>query len=283
MDIRQFFNNNPKITKKVNKTSYIPNTIDRNVIEKHQSLMKMVKNNVYTYRFYSKNKFDKLILESVFQYLDDTHSFSTPDKITVSLDECRNYSLLFKVKCELNNGVIRGFYASYISHLKKLKKKYEDEIFQTILRLDPETIKLYMNIDKIREINKVQHFNDNSCECSICLETYTDDEFGDVVKYKLKHCGHTFCFNCVDTLKENDVNKCPLCRQYFTYNTILDGVISELQDDGDYKGILKLIPQRMRRKFINDVIHDEKFVNTQNIAVFKRFKDGSYIVLDFCW
>jgi hypothetical protein len=210
MDIRQFFNNNPKITKKVNKTSYIPNTIDRSIVEKHQSLMKVVKNNVYTYRFYSKNKFDKLILESVFQYLNDTHSFSTPDKITVSLDECRNYSLLFKVKCELNNGVIRGFYASYISHLKKLKKKYEDEIFQTILRLDPETIKLYIN-------------------------------------------------------------------------SILEALITELQDDGDYKGILKLIPQRMRRKFINDVIHDEKFVNTQNIAVFKRFKDGSYIVLDFCW
>lgn len=47
------------------------------------------------------------------------------------------------------------------------------------------------------------HIND-LLTCSICLERFNDP--------KILPCHHSFCFNCINRLKENRQVKCPICR-----------------------------------------------------------------------
>ena len=56
----------------------------------------------------------------------------------------------------------------------------------------------------------VQHYETyNEClkklECSICKEF-------NITPTKLDSCDHQFCFKCVNGLKKNAVDACPICR-----------------------------------------------------------------------
>ena len=50
--------------------------------------------------------------------------------------------------------------------------------------------------------------NDDLLECPICLSTYTNP-------YIIVSCAHTFCKNCLDSLRDP---KCPICRKPFNEN-----------------------------------------------------------------
>ena len=53
---------------------------------------------------------------------------------------------------------------------------------------------------------------DDTTECSICTEVYTDP--------RVLPCGHTFCLKCIEAWSEEeepgDKVACPLCRKQFT-------------------------------------------------------------------
>jgi hypothetical protein len=208
------------------------------------SLVKSVK----PFKFYSKNSYERLILQAFFKYNQeyDGEAF-TPDIIKVKLRKVEKYgdktSLIFRVKIVDDKFAVDG------------KQNFTVEIFNTVMYHDymrrhfkSENLEYWAVEDLMEYFDdyKCNHI-DNSTDCPICLEPFEEDK-----KKCGAYCGHSLCMNCFEGLRTtvDDYMRCPICRKYFFD---LEEVLTSMLESCQFDEILDLMSDESRNELFDNI------------------------------